>query len=399
MKHCRGRIGSPYLGTVLVFLCLFFDISLFDRSCLAKGLTIPRTPIMSLFSESGSVSIPKEFSALGFNDPGQAFGIRKVDVAIESFFNFREFFSEDEQLDRIRKKNSERVTDLFRQISTIDYSKMDPAPRVLKWGTSEFHFKNFGDLVKFLKRVQSESGSIESGTRILSRDYPEIWREVRDFLPLIFPGISLKQDQARNPFQSFRVVNGDSGIANYSAIKRQDKISSGREGREYQQIGLFINADLNRIKTVERDMEEYRRFSGLHYVAALPSTKKHFFGVDEKGDEFFSLEIYFCQKPQKFLRAVCFTMKMIDYFDVENHFVNEYYTLPEGDLHWMAGRDTFFKINSSDGEFLGFLIASECGFDIKWIPETNAQRSKSLVRFWANIKERAESPGKRVHGN
>ena len=81
-----------------------------------------------------------------------------------------------------------------------------------------------------------------------------------------------------------------------------------------------------------------------------------------------------------------YTMKLLDYYSKEGYYISDYYSENKSDLNWMAGRDTFYKVKDSDGQFVGYLIATELGFDIKSLPERDQDRVVSIKGAWGNIK-------------
>ena len=157
-----------------------------------------------------------------------------------------------------------------------------------------------------------------------------------------------------------------------------------------QQGATLFAADVQAIKDAENDYGRYMDHVGNSYEAIHPMPGSHRVGNDAEGRPYSSLEVYWrCDLPFPFGDYEC-DLWVLNRLDDEHRLVTDVYST-SSDFYWLAGRDTFLPVQSNDGQWVATLVVRSFGFDLKNVPDGDAQRRTGIRGGLGNLKLRAEA--------
>ena len=157
-----------------------------------------------------------------------------------------------------------------------------------------------------------------------------------------------------------------------------------------EQGAILIHADLDAIKQVENDYGPYADHVGSSYEWIYPIARSHVRpGEDTDGEPYSGLWVRFrCDLPFPFTGYECH-LRVLNRLDDSGHLVTDVYSTSE-DFYWMAGRDVFLPVGTSDGAWVATLVVRQFGFDLKDVPDGDEHRRSAIRGGLGNLKLRAE---------
>ena len=61
------------------------------------------------------------------------------------------------------------------------------------------------------------------------------------------------------------------------------------------------------------------------------------------------------------------------------------------DFYWLAGRDVYLPVETSDGELVAYLAVRHYGFDLDGVPDKGKNRREALRASLGNLRRKAEA--------
>jgi len=156
-----------------------------------------------------------------------------------------------------------------------------------------------------------------------------------------------------------------------------------------EQGAALVFADLATIKAVENDYRAYPGNVGADYEEIFPVPGSYYLGKDEAERPFSALTIRFtCDLPFPF-SDYSTRLGILNHFDDAGVLSTDIYST-SSDFHWLAGRDVFLPVTTSDGEWVAFLLVRHFGFDLDGVPDGADDRRVALGGSMGNLKRNAE---------
>lgn len=160
-----------------------------------------------------------------------------------------------------------------------------------------------------------------------------------------------------------------------------------------QQGAALIRADLATIKRLENDYRLYPENAGADYEEIYPVAGGHQRGKDPRGEDFAAVQLYFrCELPLWYPDYSC-DLRMLTCLDETRRVECHIYSKSE-DFYWLAGRDVFLPLRSSDSPESaprGYLVVRQYGFDLEGVPDGESNVREALRGSLGNLKRRAEA--------
>lgn len=156
-----------------------------------------------------------------------------------------------------------------------------------------------------------------------------------------------------------------------------------------EQGAALVLADLATIKAVENDYRAYPGNVGADYEEIYPEPGSYFLGKDEAERPFSALTLRFtCDLPFPF-SDYSTRLGILNHFDGAGVLSTDIYSTSP-DFYWLAGRDVFLPVTTSDGEWVAFLLVRHFGFDLDGVPDGAEDRRVALAGSMGNLKRNAE---------
>lgn len=156
-----------------------------------------------------------------------------------------------------------------------------------------------------------------------------------------------------------------------------------------EQAAVLIHAGTPAIKRIENDFRLYRDFRGADYESIYPKKREYLRGVDANGDGFATVGLHFrCDLPFPYSDYTCH-LRILNRV-VEGRLSTDIFSDSE-DFHWLAGRDKYLPVETSEGEFVGILLVRQYGFDLDGVPDKPKHRRSALRGSLGNLKRAAEA--------
>lgn len=157
-----------------------------------------------------------------------------------------------------------------------------------------------------------------------------------------------------------------------------------------EQAAALVHADLATIKAVENDYRLYPNNAGADYEEIFPLAETYRVGRDPSDRPFSTLTIRFrCDLPFPF-GGYTTVLDILSRFDEDGTLVTDIHSASD-DFHWLAGRDVFLPVESSDGEWVTTLVVRHFGFDLDGVPDKSKNRREALRGTLGNLKRNAEA--------
>ncbi len=157
-----------------------------------------------------------------------------------------------------------------------------------------------------------------------------------------------------------------------------------------EQLATLIFGDLTAIKAAENDYRQYYSNIGAEYEEIYPVPESYVRGTGPDGAAFAYLQLYFASDlPFPFGGYEC-DLRILNRLDAEGCLRTDIYSVSE-DFNWLAGRDVFLPVRTSDGTWVAELLVRVYGFDIDNVPDKPSHRRLALRSSVGNLRRRAES--------
>jgi len=157
-----------------------------------------------------------------------------------------------------------------------------------------------------------------------------------------------------------------------------------------EQGATFVMSDVTTFKEVENDYAAYPDDVAANYEEINPVPGTYVQGVDDQGQPFSSLRVTFrSDLPFPFGGYSC-DLRILNRVREDGEFEAHIYS-PSDDFHWMAGRDTFLQVRTSEGAPVGYVVTRVYGFDLDGVPDTRGNRRGALRASLGNLKRKADT--------
>lgn len=157
-----------------------------------------------------------------------------------------------------------------------------------------------------------------------------------------------------------------------------------------QQACTLVFADLDAIKAAENDYTAYPARPGASYESIGPVAESYVRGKDARGEDFAALKLRFrCDLPFPFSHYDC-ELAILNRLDRDG-LVRCDIVSRSKDFLWLAGRDTFVPVSTSDGAWVATLVVREFGFDLRGVPDGDDARRAGLRASLGSLKREAEA--------
>jgi len=167
--------------------------------------------------------------------------------------------------------------------------------------------------------------------------------------------------------------------------------------RLVQQGCTLIHADFEAIKAAENDYTTYSKRVGSAYEEIYPVADGFVRGVDDRQNPFSALKVFFrCDLPFPFTGYDC-DLRILNRTDSQGFFASDIYSTSR-DFLWMAGRDVFIPVRTSDGTWVGTLLVRLFGFDLRAVPDGDGDRQAGLRSSLGSLKRDSEAEFARSGG-
>ena len=80
---------------------------------------------------------------------------------------------------------------------------------------------------------------------------------------------------------------------------------------------------------------------------------------------------------------------ILNRFDAANVLSTHIYST-SNDFYWLAGRDVFLPVTTSEGDWVAFLLVRHFGFDLDGVPDRSGHRREALRSSVGNLRRNAE---------
>lgn len=160
--------------------------------------------------------------------------------------------------------------------------------------------------------------------------------------------------------------------------------------RLVQQACALVFADLDALKAAENDFTAYPARPGARYESIAPVAGSYLRGNDARGEDFAALRLRFrCDLPFPFSHYDC-ELAILNRLDRDG-LVRCDIVSRSRDFLWLAGRDTFVPVYTSDGAWVATLVVREFGFDLRGVPDGDDARRAGLRASLGSLKREAEA--------
>ncbi len=156
-----------------------------------------------------------------------------------------------------------------------------------------------------------------------------------------------------------------------------------------EQCATLMRADLASIKAAENDYRVYLDNIGTNYDEIFPVDGSYFVGDDPGGRPFSTLTIRFRSDLPFPFSSYSTRLAILNRFDGAGVLHTDIYST-SSDFQWLAGRDVFLPVATSDGEWIAFLLVRHFGFDLDGVPDGPNNRDEAIRCSLGNLKRNAE---------
>ena len=267
-----------------------------------------------------------------------------------------------------------------------DPSKDDPAaPRCL------------GDIVFEVLRASTQGRDMNAVLDRVQKAQPELWKAVEPCIRELLCSTRLyaakwdpDEDDACDGLFFARPLTLE-GVSTAPWKKIDDS-------RLVQQAAALAFADFEALKEAENDYTNYSKRPGSKYEAIYPVEGSFIVGEDPRKHAFSALRLFFrCDLPFPFSHYDC-DLHILNRTDASGSFVCDIYSTSK-DFHWLAGRDVFIPVRTSDGIWISTLIVRLFGMDLDGVPDGDDARRAGLRSSLGSLKRESEAAFGRYGGN
>lgn len=246
--------------------------------------------------------------------------------------------------------------------------------------------RSFGDLAVLARGL--DPAQLAALLERVERAQPELWRAIG-----AFAGELLRDDGLRGAGWDPGRDCADDGLLMARPLTLEGLASepwkSIRGSRFVQQAAAFVRADAEAIKAAENDYTRYTGRAGTSYESIEAVEGSYLRGLDPAGRPFAALAVRFeSDLPFPFSSYEC-DLRILNRLREDGRLTCDIAS-PSRDFHWMAGRDLFVPVFSSDGAFQGELVVRLFGFDLRGVPDGDDARRGGLRASLGSLKREAE---------
>ncbi len=245
-----------------------------------------------------------------------------------------------------------------------------------------------GDVIR---AVRDSGGDVEGRERVLGRvrdEQPTLWKDLEPWISELLCDASFREgkwDPDRDdPCDGFVFARP------LSLKGRSEPVWKKRDSADLvQQAATLVFADLEAIKTAENDYPTYRGRPGSRYERVGPIADTFVVGRDPRDNGFSALRMLFeTDLPFPFSTFTC-DVHILNRVDRRGQLVCDVYSTSK-DVHWLAGRDHYFPVRASDGEWIATLLVRWFGFDLRGVPDDDGARRASMRSSLGGLRREAE---------
>lgn len=160
--------------------------------------------------------------------------------------------------------------------------------------------------------------------------------------------------------------------------------------RPVQQYAALFRADLAALKAAENDYRQYPRNVAANYDAIAPVRGSHFRGTDAADQPFSVLGVTFTSDLPFPFGDYTTDLDVLNVVAADGAFVTFIHSASD-DFNWLAGRDVFLPVTTSEGAYVGLLNARQFGFDLDNVPDGQGDVRAGLRAALGNLKRNAEA--------
>jgi len=247
----------------------------------------------------------------------------------------------------------------------------------------------FGDVVR---AVRAGGGDAQACERVLARVrdfHPTLWKDLEPWAAELVCDARFRAPQwdpdRDDPCDGFVFARP------LTLKNRSEPIWKKRDSADLvQQAATLVYADLEAIKAAENDYRTYPTRPGASYERIGPIENSYVQGKDPNSDAFSALRILFeTDLPFPFSKFTC-DLHVLNRVDDRGILVTDVYSTSE-DFHWLAGRDHFYPVRASDGEWVATLVVRWYGFDLRGVPDGDDARIAALRSSLGGLRRDAEA--------
>lgn len=245
-----------------------------------------------------------------------------------------------------------------------------------------------GDVIR---AVRDSGGEAEGRERVLARvrdEQPTMWRDLEPWISELLCDARFR-DRKWDPDRD-DPCDGIVFARPLSLKGRSETVWKKRDSADLvQQAAVLVYADLEAIKTAENDYPTYPGRPGSNYERVGPIADTFVVGEDQRGNGFSALRMLFeTDLPFPFSTFTC-DVHILNRVDRRGELVCDIYSTSK-DVHWMAGRDHYFPVRASDGEWIATLVVRWFGFDLRGVPDDDDARRGAMRSSLGGVRREAE---------
>jgi hypothetical protein len=277
-----------------------------------------------------------------------------------------------------------KMTELATRVA--DRSKDDPAaPRCL------------GDIVLEVLKAPMQGKDMNSVFERVKKAQPELWKSVEPCIRELLCSTRLyaakwdpDEDDACDGIFFARPLTLE-GVSTAPWKKIDDS-------KLVQQCAVLAFADFEAIKEAENDYTTYPKRPHTKYRSIYPVEGSFVVGEDPRKHAFSALRLFFsCDLPFPFSHYDC-DLHILNRTDGSGSCVCDIYSTSK-DFHWLAGRDVFLPVRTSDGTWVCTLIVRLFGMDLDGVPDGDDDRRAGMRTSLGSLKRDSEAAFGRYGGN
>jgi len=246
-----------------------------------------------------------------------------------------------------------------------------------------------GDVVRDMRLARKEGREPESVIARVRTAQPKLWEAIEPCAAEILHDDALNakswdpdDDDPRDGLCFARPLT----IAKLTTAPWKDVDGS----KLVHQAAQLVHADFEAIKAAENDFPAYRKRPKNTYESIYPLDAGYVRGVDAERHPFAAVRIFFeADLPFPFSTYRC-DLRIQNRTDAHGDFVCDIYS-PHRDWLWMAGRDVFVPLRSSDGAWQATVMVRRLGFDLRGVPDGDDERRAALRAGAGSLKREAEA--------
>ena len=161
------------------------------------------------------------------------------------------------------------------------------------------------------------------------------------------------------------------------------------KGIDLQQSAALFRSDLAAIKAAENDYRQYPRNVAANYEEIYPLAGSHLRGVETGTNPFYVLQVTFTSDLPFPFSDYTTDLRVFNRVAADGALIT-YIHSPSKDFNHMAGRDVFLPVTTTQGAYVGLLLARQFSFDLDNVPDGASDVRAGLRAALGNLKRNAE---------